>query len=222
MPLNTKKLTKWLFWIGLIMFVLGVSFAACNRTWYRTRTWSVVAKPIDLNAGSKFTQEFQTNIDENFLVMLEVDRGLPQEVAERVLGVGDFVSGGRTDLHGFRMRWAVLNNGIVVKKGISDGNGEGYWSRRIGRILGFFPAKKGQKYKLDLEVLDDGSGLNPYHPSLLVRVDIFTLDGYAMGEGISELAGLIVAGLGLLFLAPVVPIWGWLVTRKTNHRRGSD
>jgi len=222
MPHITKRLTKWLFWVGITMFVSGVSFAVGNWTWYKTRTWSVVNKQIDLKAGSKFTQEFQVNIDENFLVMLEVDRDVPQDVAERVLGVGDFVSGSRTDLHGFKMRWAVLNNGIVVKKGISDGNGEGYWSRRKGRILGFFPAKKRQKYRLDLEVLDDGSGLNQYHPSLLVRVDIFTLDGYAIGEGLSELAGVAVAGFGLLLLAPVVPIWGWLVTRKTNHPRGAS
>jgi len=201
------------------MLVLGVSFMVVNWAWYRTRTWSVVDKRLDLRIGSNHTQEFKVNINENFLIMLEVDRDLPPNIAEHVLGLGDLVSADRTDLHGFRMRWALLKNGSVIKKGLSDGNGEGYWSRRTGRVLGFFPAEKGQNYRIDWEVLDDGSELNSYHPSLKVQVDLFTLDGYAMGEGFSELAGFILAGIGTLLLVPVLPFWGWLATRKTKYQR---
>jgi hypothetical protein len=104
----------------------------------------------------------------------------------------------------------------VIRQDLSDGNGEGFWSGRMGRVLGSFPAEKGQKYRIDLEVLEDGSALEPYHPSLEVRVDPFTLDGYAMGEGFSELAGLVVGGIGVLLIAPVLPLWGWLVTKKSR------
>ena len=93
------------------MLVLGVSFTVGNWAWYRTRTWSAIDKPLDLRVGSNRTQEFQVNINENFLIMLEVDRELPQNIAERVLGTGDFVAADRTERHGFRVRWAVLKNG---------------------------------------------------------------------------------------------------------------
>jgi hypothetical protein len=81
----TKRLTKGLFWTGLTMRVLGVSFTVGNWAWYRTRTWSAIDKPLDLRVGSNRTQEFQVNINEHFLIMLEVDRELPQNIAERVL-----------------------------------------------------------------------------------------------------------------------------------------
>jgi hypothetical protein len=219
MPFITKRLTRWFFWTGLTVVFLGVSFSVGNWAWYRTRTWWAIDKPLDLRVGSVSTQEFKVNINENFLVLLEVDRGVPPSIAARVLGVGELVSKVRTETHGFKLRWTVFENGSVIKEGLSDGAGEGYWSDKRGRILGFFPAKSGQKYRINLDVLEDGEGLAPYHPTLKVQVDIFTLDGYAMGEGFSELAGLIVAGIGGLLLAPVLPFWGWLATRKTEHQQ---
>ena len=196
------------------MVSLGVSFSVGNWVWYRTRTWSVVAKPLDLRVGSVSTQEFKVNINENFLVLLEVDRDVPPYIAEGVLGVTALISKKRDKSPGFKLRWAVSENSNVIKDGLSNGVGEGYWSAKTGRILGFFPAKSGHKYRINLDVLEDGTGLAPYHPTLKVQVDIFTLDGYAMGEGFSELAGLIVAGIGGLVMAPALPMWGWLVTKR--------
>jgi hypothetical protein len=214
MPNKTKKLTKWLAGIGLVLFLSGISFSIGNWAWCRTRTWHVINKPLELRAGSVSTEEFTVNINENFMLLLEVDRDVPPGIAQNVLGTGELVSKNRSEPHGFKMRWAVMKDGKSIKGGLSDGNGEGYWSSRIGRVLGFFPAEKGEKYRIDLNVLEDGSALDPYHPTLKVQVDLFTLDGYAMGEGFSELAGMIVAGIGGLLLAPVLPIWGWLITKK--------
>jgi hypothetical protein len=214
MPRITKKLTKWLLGIGLLPVLSGISFSIGNWAWYRTRTWSVVDKPLELKAGSVTSQEFTVNVKENFIIQLEVDRGIPSNIAFNVLGTGEIGSDNRTEPHGFKMRWAVMKGGKLIKEGFSDGNGEGYWSSRIGRVLGFFPAEKGEKYRINLDVLEDGSALDPYHPTLKVQVDLFTLDGYAMGEGFSELAGMIVAGIGALLLIPVLPIWGWLITKK--------
>lgn len=219
MPFITKRLTKWLFLAGLTLVFLGISFSVGNWVWYRTRTWWPIDKPVDLTVGSVSTQEFKVNIKENFLILLEVDRDLPPDIAERVLGVGELGSKERTQPHGFKLRWAVFEDGNVIKDGLSDGAGEGYWSAKRGRILGFFPATSGQKYRIDLDVLEDGRELAPYHPTLKVQVDIFTLDGYAMGEGFSELAGFIVAGIGALLLAPVLPLWGWLVAGKVKRHQ---
>lgn len=215
MSFKAKKLIRWLFGVGLTLLFLGIAFAVGNRAWYRTRTWRVVDRSLELSVGPVSTQEFAINVEENFLILLEVDRDVPPKIAEGVLGTGKLVSE-HLVAHGFKMRWAVLKNGSLMKQGLSDGNGEGYGGSRMGRILGFFPAERGQKYRIDLDVLEDGSALKPYHPTLKVQVDLFTLDGYAMAEGFSELAGLVVAGIGVLLIAPVLPLWGWLITKKSR------
>ena len=74
MSRKTKKLTKWLLGFGLVLFLLGISFSIGNWAWYRTRTWSVVDKPLALKAGFIRGQEFTVNVKENFMLLLEVDR----------------------------------------------------------------------------------------------------------------------------------------------------
>jgi hypothetical protein len=212
--LGTRKITSWFFWAGLAFTVAGFACYFGNYSWFRTRTWSVVRVPMLLEPGSKSTEQFTPNITERFLIQLEVDRDTPADLSEKVLGIGDLASGNLGRGQGFKVQWLVFENGKLLKQGLSDGNGEGYWSAKKGRILGVFPAQKGRTYWLETNVLEDGSALLPFHPTLRVAVDIFTLDGYAIGEGFAELTGFILAGLGLALIAVSILVWSLRLTQR--------
>jgi hypothetical protein len=215
--LGKRNLARWFFWPGLVLAILGSAYAFKNHYWYRTRTWALVETPLLLEAGSSGTYQFTPNVTERFLIRLEVDRDAPDDLTETVLGVSKPYSAHFGEVHGFKMRWAVFENGNLLKQGLSDGNGEEFWGAKKGRILGFFPATSGHNYRLGTTVLENGSALHPYHPTLAVAVDIFTLDGYAMGAGITELLGLIATGLGLGLIAVSILVWSWHIAHSARH-----
>ena len=201
-------LAKWLAWFGVVLIVSGLLAAIGNVTWYRTRTWFPMDMPIALAVGHVSTPEFTVNVREIFLIQLDVDRGVPKTVMDTVLGTGDLVSPQPVEARGFRLTWTLSSDGTVQKREISDGHNQGYWGSTTGRLLGYFRAEKRKRYRVDVDVLEDGSQLAAYHPRLKVAVDLFTLDGYAIGEGLLELAFLAVAGFGAaLLVAALILRW---------------
>jgi len=193
--------TNWLFWFGLAVLVAGISTVIGISLWERTRTWSPLDMPVSLGVGHIRTPEFAVNVSERFELQLSVNRQVPRVLLDKVLGIGD-VNSSTDELSGFKMTWVVSSNGNVLESGTSDGGKgqEAYWSSRVGRHFGRFHAEKGKKYRLDLDVLEDGSGLDPYDPRLQVRVDMFVLDGYWIGDGIMQLIAFATAVLGFVVL----------------------
>lgn len=205
---KTKKLVKWLAWLGVALIFSGLSSYVGTTVWYRTRTWYPLDVPIVLTVGHVGAPEFTVNLRENFEIQLDVDRRVPKLLMDNVLGTGDLLSSKPDELHGFKLAWTLSRDGSVVRHEISDEHNQGYWGSRTGRVLGYFQSEKGKRYRIDVDVLEDGSQLAAYHPRLKVCVDLFTLDGYAIGEGITELALLAVAGLGAaLFVSAMILHW---------------
>jgi hypothetical protein len=206
---------KWAKLLGSIIVLAGLGLLIWENYWYRTRSWSVLDQPISLAVGHDETHAFSTNLHEVYLINLEVDREVPAKIANEVLGTGDMTAGTTKDLHGFKLKWVLASGDLIVKQGMSDGHREGYWGTRTGRLLGWFEAEKGRHYILTLTPLEDGSQLIPYHPSLKVAVDLFTLDGYAMSEAFAEVAALILIVLG------VISFLGAMVTARWKRIRAS-
>ena len=170
---------------------------------------------VPVTIGHFRTPEFTPNVDNRFEVALEVDRVLSQE-AEVALGTGDELGRNASGTRGFRLEWTVLSRGQIVGHGVSDGLNQGYWSRKRGRILGLFDARKGQPYQVEFQVIDDATALQAYHPRALVQVDLWDLDGYAMSTGILALGGDLLAGLGGVILLTGVLIGWWQLRRRAT------
>jgi hypothetical protein len=171
--------------------------------------------PIALAVGHVSTPEFTVNVREIFLIQLDVDRGVPKNLMDTVLGTGDLASREPVEARGFRLAWTLSSDGTVLKREISDGHNQGYWGSRTGRLLGYFRAEKGKRYRVDVDVLEDGSQLAAYHSRLKVAVDLFTLDGYAIGEGLMEVAFLTVVGLGAALLVAALILRWRRATRRS-------
>jgi hypothetical protein len=207
--------TNWLFWFGLAVLVAGISTVIGISVWERTRTWSPLDIPVSLTVGHIRTPEFTVNIPERFEVRLSVNREVPAALMDKVLGIGD-VTSATDELSGFKMTWSLSIDGKVLQSGISDGGKgqEAYWGSRVARRFGYFQAEKGKKYRLDFDVLEDGSQLAPYDPRLQVRVGIGVLDKYLMSDGVMEVMASAVAVLGfVLLLFALVRRW------RTERRR---
>jgi hypothetical protein len=206
-PASTK-LAKWLARLGVFLILSGLCSLVGSMAWYSTRTWYPLNMPIALTVGHVGTPEFIVNVSESFAIQLDVDRKVPTTVMDTVLGTGDPLSADPGEVHGFKLAWTLTSDGRVVRREISDGHNQGYWGRTTGRLLGYFRAEKGKRYRVDVDVLEDGSQLAAYHPHLKVNVDLFALDGYAIGEGIVQLAFLAVAGVGAaLFVSAMILHW---------------
>ena len=205
---KSRKSGPWLVGVGAVMVVLGLSLSIGIRAWGNSRTWMLLQLPVILAPGHIQTPEFSTNIEEDFWVELDADRQTPSQIADKVLGIGDPLSMRFDQSHGFRLGWTLSCEGKTIKSGTSDGNNEGYWSDRIGRRLGWFRGERSKRYRIDVDVLEDGTQLQPYHPRLLVQIDLFTLDGYAMAVGFWSFIGLVILVVGgTLFLIGGVRIW---------------
>lgn len=202
---KSTRLVRWLAWAGVALILSGVCSFAGNEVWYKTRTWFPLDIPVKLSVGHFATPDFSVNVTETFAIQLEVDREIPTVLTDTVLGTGD-PSSESHEARGFNLAWTLSSNGRVVEREVSDGRNQGYWGgRRIGRLLGSFRAEKGKRYRIDLDVLEDGSGLASYHPHLKVGVDLFTLDAHAVGEGILGLVSLGITAIGAaLYISAIV------------------
>ena len=207
-PGRQRRFARGLGGIGILLVVAGGSLAVGNGLWYSTRTWNPVHQPIPLAIGHVETSEFVVNLEENFVVKLALDRSLPSDLMVNVLGIGDPLSHNDSEQPGFKMAWTVESGGKTVKSGVSDGRGQGYWGSAGGRTLGFFRAQKNTPYKIKIDVREEGSKLTPYHPRLLVEVDMGTLEGYFIATGIMQLTGVAIGAIGvLLVIISVILRW---------------
>jgi|SRR5579885_1246743 hypothetical protein len=195
---------KRLGWSGVVLMLCGMCSFAGSMAWYRTRTWHPLDVSVPLSVGHFSTSDFTTNVSENFTIQLEVDVGIPKQDMETVLGI-DGPLAKADEVHGFKLAWALTADGKEVKREVSDGHGQGYWrGNRVGRLLGNFLAERGKRYRLDLDILEDGSRLGNYHPRLKVGTDIFALDGHAIREAVLEFVSLAIVALGVvLFLLAI-------------------
>lgn len=214
---KSAGLASWLAWSGIFLIIFGVCSFAGNTAWYKTRNWVPLDVPITLSTGYFTSSDFTVSVKEAYTIQLEVDREVPKQLTDTVLGTGD-PSSNRNALRGFNLAWTLSSDGRILKHDVSDGRDQGYWgARRMGRNLGCFRAEKGKQYRLDVNAVEDGSQLASYHPRLKVGVDLLVLDGLAIKEGILELTSLGVAGMGAVLFIPAVFLKRrWRLARRST------
>ena len=134
-------------WLGVALLLLGVtSFVAINY-WMETRTFKPVDMPVSLATGHIHSGRFKINLRKRYWITLDATDY-------------QLMSWNCSSYHLFKTRWVLYRDGKVV---------EDYDAAYPEFGVGSFEAESGT-YDLDVEVLSDGSCLNPAHP----RLQIFT------------------------------------------------
>jgi hypothetical protein len=193
-------------WVGLTLIAIGVVPLVGWTVWFRTRTWCPVDMPVSLAQGSHLsTPEFNINLTAQYAIDINSENKLPLDTLECLLG-SEFPPEKCHIPSVVRVQWTLHGDGMAVQ-GKSDDTGSGYGGSGLSgeafRTIGFFRSEKGRRYRLDIDVLADGSRLTVTNPHLRVRVFDTKYESGLVLSGLLRLAcGTIgLAGAALLLLS---------------------
>ncbi len=171
--------------------------------------------PVAMSVGHVRTNEFTVNIKAPYEIDIEVEKRIPFDTLNCLLGMSSSVSGDCTNApEVVSATWVVSNDGRVYAQGSSVADRGGVWANgTISREIGRFDGERGRKYQLDVDVLTDGTRLAAGNPRLTVSVDSDFVEGTMF-----ETAFLVYPVVGGLLLIGLI----LLVVSFVRKRRGQS
>jgi hypothetical protein len=159
---------------SLVAVAIGLLPVTVFSIWNATLKTVPVEEPISLSVGH-IQESFPVNFTAEYIIAIEVERKLPHETLQCLLGLGirDYVHEGQCKnipsvLH---FNWTLAEDGRNLKTGSSDSIiGGGYTDATVENEFGWFEGKRGRHYVLDLNILQDGSVLSVGKPKLRIGV----------------------------------------------------
>lgn len=169
---------------GIAILFTGVLVLFCWTAWFQTRTWCPVDIPISLTQGAHFTtRKFYSNLNAQYEIAIVAKGKIPLDTLACLLGSGMKSTCPVAPV--VRLDWVLAQGGILTSGKSDDFLGSGSTAEFYGeasRTVGYFKGQKGQRYKLDVDVLADGSSLSPAGPHLRVSVaDLSFESGLVIG-----------------------------------------
>jgi hypothetical protein len=158
---------------GVWLIIISFTSLGFWTHWCNTRTWSPISMPVSLSQGNHIqTDEFILNLNGLYDIYIDVDNKLPFNMLACSAGVtGLWRQGPCNTSSVVKISWTLSSEGKLVAQGSSDdtqGGGGGSEAVGVMRDIGDFQGKNGQRYKLDIYVLADGSSLAAANPRLRV------------------------------------------------------
>jgi hypothetical protein len=192
----------WTVRIGMALMLLGIVTLACWSAWFRTRTWCPVDIPISLAQGTHFTTgEFSLNLNGQYDIEIDAKGKIPLDTLGCLLGNGMKSTCPIPPV--VRLNWAVSHDGIIIRGKSDDFQGSGSNLEFYGeayRTVGYFNGQKGQRYKVDVDVLADGLSLAPAQPHLRISVFDTSFESSLVVGGLLRLTCVVLMIVGLILL----------------------
>jgi hypothetical protein len=195
--------------IGLVFLAVAwwLSYSAEQK--HQNFNPTPLSQNVSIKQGVLLDALFQTDMDERYEINLDVDRKMPKDKIDCLLGIAfSAVNKCSESKNVISMSWEVRSGEQIVAKGESNPNGGGYWrSGSIGRQIGQFHAKAGTNYLLEVRSAMDGGELNAANPRIKVTVNATRGKQQYVGSTLSSVASIVLACLGgsiLLLMAIVV------------------
>jgi hypothetical protein len=188
-------------WVAVVILCLGAAIVV-QGNW---AVWTHEFTPLDLplpHTPAKITQEFVVDSDYPHAIQVVVQRKLPFEQLTCSVGIPPLPHREVCEKYPnvLEATWTVSTDGQVVASGSSAQAGGAWYSSDIGREIGNFEGKSGQRYRLDVEFRTDNAVLAPTNPRLQVQVPSLYLKDVYVGLGLSWLLGEICAAVAVLIL----------------------
>jgi len=161
--------------------------------------------PVSLAQGSHFSSgDFGINLTAQYAIDINAKGKIPVDDLGCLLG---------NDMHAtcplssvVRVHWTLFSDGIVAQDTSdgSKGGGATYSTGEAFRTIGFFRGEKGRRYKLDVDVLADGSSLAVANPRLSVSVFDTKYESGLVLSGLLRLVCVIISLVGAALLVKSV------------------
>ena len=190
------------------LLAVAVAFYGAAFWLLNQHVWTPLDIPFPLNAGTFRTPSFAVDLNAIYRVEVEIDRLLPLEKLEPMLGIR---SGGSDPPASLDLVWAVFDQqGAKQTPPYSYTSGVGSTSTTISRLLGDFRGRKGQSYSIQLDLKTDAHALKNFRPRLVVSeashvfkgnlaiAQILALPGW--GFGLVALVWLVILALRAVFV----------------------
>ncbi|NLV43623.1 MAG: hypothetical protein GXY07_03885 [Candidatus Hydrogenedentes bacterium] len=120
---------------------------------------------VNLKPGTITLPEFQVNMEGQYEIVLAVERNLPRDDLDDLLGGQPTLNspGSVVDL-----KWTLTSGNSIVASGSSRNEKGGGWGQYVYRTIGRFDGLPQTPYVLEVNILRDGSALAPANPRIAV------------------------------------------------------
>jgi hypothetical protein len=175
------------------------------------RSAQAISFPIDLRVGTTKSPSFRADYSEPYEVGLEVERRLPFERLNCLLGVYDIAGPPRLPSYcgpadsPLDLSWTVYENGRVVGRGATDVGQYASYGPTVTRTISTVNLRPLRTYRIEVTSRRDASVLAPTHPRVTLAVHPMVWLGEWQFRSLAVLVaiGLGILGLGLLGLSAV-------------------
>jgi len=204
--------------VGLAVIAIGLLPIVAFSIWRATLNTVPVKKPISLAVGH-LRESFTVNFTGLYTMRIEVERKLPHATIQCLLGISDYVPEGQCNNIApvLKLTWALTHDGQAVKtwttrmytpNGLTERIGSSsehvaaaYTNDTVAAEFAYFEARRGERYTLNMDILEDGSALSVTNPKLRIGVDESVYEGFISLELITfgwAVLGCLIGGVTLL------------------------
>ena len=206
MPIRDAKGLRWpALILGAALAIFASALVVSN--WYQ---WRILALPVDLKLGVTRSAEFRVDQNVNYLVELEVERNIPFDELNCMIGESRKPCSVKpVDIH-----WRLLNGPKEMAAGSSGNQTGGGYGTTITKTLGRFEGSPRTPYTLEVISFVDGSALAPANPRIVVQVHPMDYKGHYVIAQLMVMGAIGIAAGGLIWLL----VWGvraYVVPRKS-------
>ena len=190
------------FRTGVLALILGMAVSVSIYFWLTMMNAVPLDIPVSLSVGHIRTPDFRTSVAIPYDVDIAFDSGIPLDELNCLIGMNlKSVQPCTGQPPVLNVNWKVVSDGQTVASGSStETGGAGYSYHKAARHIGGFRAENGRTYRLDLDVLQDGTRLVRANPRLEVEPFLNSYEGRLLLAGLAFCLGILAAVVGVVLI----------------------
>jgi len=188
--------------VGVLALVLGVALSVTIYIWSEMMNAVPLDIPVSLSVGHVRTPDFKTSVDIPYDIDIAFDSGIPLDKLNCLIGMNWQSVQACTDQPSvLNVNWTLVRDGQNIASGSSTESGRASYSyHKTARDIGSFHAEKGRKYRLEVDVLQDGTQLGRANPRLQVEPFLNSYEGQLLIAGLAFYLGILCAVVGIAMI----------------------
>jgi hypothetical protein len=190
-------------WLGGAVLAAGLAGALACYLWPKRVMRVPLDIPMPLSVGHIETPEFATSMSSQYRIAIHFyGEGVPLEKLDCQIGMNiSDAQACREIPEVLSVSWTLVGDERPVAHGSSRQlRGAGYSYHDVDRYIGIFDARAGEKYRLHINVLQDGTELAAAKPHLTVEPNLNGFEFQLMLLGLLFWVSLFCAAAGVVVL----------------------